>query len=151
MLKQATFNDNPWCIVDDFNVINFLKENHRRFPHNMRKKIDFIAVIDAYVLLKIGFSGHKFTWSNKRGINHRIRKSFDRAMVNNTWLEKMPQTTITHLSSTSSDNCPLFMETFSTTTDHIKYFRFLNCSVDNTHFMETVKTCLEKELEGIGM
>ena len=69
-------------------------------------------------------------------------------MVNDSWLEKMPQTTITHLLSTGSDHCPLLMEMISTTTDHIKYFRFLNYWVDNPQFMETVKICWEKEVEG---
>ena len=110
----------------------------------MGKSMDFIAVIEACGLLDFCFIGHKFTWSNKRGKSHRIRKCLDRAMVNNPLLEKIPQTTITYMSATGSDKCPLFMETVSTTTDHIKYFRFLNCWVDNPHFMETVKTWWEK-------
>ena len=57
---------------------------------------------------------------------------------------KMPQTTITHLSATGSDHYPLLMEMVSTASDYIKYFRFLNCWVDNPHFMETVKTWWEK-------
>ena len=113
--------------------------------------MNFIAVLEACSLLDIGFSGNKFRWSNKRGINHRIRKRLDRAMINDSWLEKMPQTTITHLSSTGYDHCPLFMEMVSTSTDHIKYFRFLNCWVDNPQFMETVKTYWEKEVAGTGM
>ena len=72
-------------------------------------------------------------------------------MVNDSLLEKMPQTTITHLSSTGSDHCSLLIEIVSTTTDHTKYFRFLNCWVDNPHFMETVKTYWEKEVAGTGM
>ncbi|XP_069144370.1 uncharacterized protein [Solanum lycopersicum] len=34
----------------------------------------------------------------------------------------------------------------STSTDHIKYFRFLNYWMDNPQFMETVHTCWEKKL-----
>ena len=64
---------------------------------------------------------------------------------------KMPQTTITHLSATGSDHYPLLMEMVSTASDYIKYFRFLNCGVENPHFMETIKTCREKEMEGTGM
>ena len=117
----------------------------------MRKSIEFIKAIEASGLLDIGFGGQKFTWCNKRGINRRIWKRLDKAMVNDSWLEKMPQTTITHLSSTGSDHYPLLMEMTPSTTDHIKYFRFLNCWVDNPQFLETVKTCWEKEVEGNGM
>ena len=73
------------------------------------------------------------------------------AMVNDSWLEKIPQTTITHLSSIGSYHCLLLMEMVSTSTDHIKYFRFLNCWVDNPRFMETLKTCWEKEVAGTCM
>lgn len=76
----------------------------------MRKSLEFIAVIEACGLLNLGFSGQKYTWSNKRGIHHRIWKRLDRALVNDSWLEKMPQTTITHLSSIGSDHCPLLLE-----------------------------------------
>ena len=75
--------------------------------------MDFIAVIEACGFLDIGFSGKKFTLSNKRGINHRIWKSLDMSMVNNFSLKNMPQTTITHLSSTRSDHCSLLMEMIS--------------------------------------
>ena len=72
MIQQATLNDNPLCTVGDFNVINFVEEKHGGLPYNMRKSMDFIAIIEACGLMDIDFSGHKFTWSNKRGINHKI-------------------------------------------------------------------------------
>ena len=100
--------------------------------------MDFIAVIDACGLVDIGFSGQKFTWSNKRGINNKIWKRLDRAMVNDSWLESMPQTTITHLSSTASNHCPLLMEMTSKDSNHIKYFKFLNCWVDTPLLLEIV-------------
>ena len=47
--------------------------------------MDFIAMIEAGGLLDIDFRGQKFTWSNKRGINHKIWKRLDKAMVNDSW------------------------------------------------------------------
>ena len=135
MIHKDSLNENPWCTVGDFNVITSVEEKLGAVPYNMRNSMDFIADIEACGLLDIGFSGNKFRWSNKRGINHRIRKRLDRAMINDSWLEKMPQTTITHLSSTVSDDCPLLIEMVSTTTYHTMYFKFLNCWVDNPHFM----------------
>ena len=79
---------------------NFCRGKLGGLPYKMRKSIDFINVIEACGILDIGFSGQKFTWCNKRGINRRIWKRLDRAMVNDAWLDKMPQSTITHLSST---------------------------------------------------
>ncbi|XP_069145607.1 uncharacterized protein [Solanum lycopersicum] len=110
LLHHTSVSTNPWCAVGDYNVISNVDETLGGLPYNMRKSIDFIAIIEACGLVDIGFSGHRFTWSNKRGINHRIWKRLDRALVNDLWLEKMPQTTITHLSTTGSDHCPLLLE-----------------------------------------
>ena len=125
LLHHTSVSTNPWCAVGDYNVISNVDETLGGLPYNMRKSIDFIAIIEACGLVDIGFSGHRFTWSNKRGINHRIWKRLDRALVNDLWLEKMPQTTITHLSTTGSDHCPLLLEMVSTKADHITYFIFL--------------------------
>ncbi|KAH0684447.1 hypothetical protein KY289_022199 [Solanum tuberosum] len=151
MMHHAAENTNPWCSVGDYNVITAIEEKLGGVPYNMRKSLEFIAVIEACGLLDLGFSGQKFTWSNKRGIGHRIWKRLDRALVNDTWLEKMPQTTITHLPSVSSDHCPLLMEMNARVDDHIKYFKFLNCWTDQPNFIDTVKTCWERPIEGNNM
>ncbi|XP_069152841.1 uncharacterized protein [Solanum lycopersicum] len=151
ILLQANEDTKSWCAVGDFNVIRAVEEKLGGAPYNMRKSMDFIAVIEACGLVGIGFSGHKFTWSNKRRINHRIWKRLDRAMFNVSWLERMHQTTITHLSSTGSYHCPLLMEMIPKDSNHIKYFKFLNCWVDNPLFMETVHTSWDREVEGTDM
>ncbi|KAK4721510.1 hypothetical protein R3W88_011743 [Solanum pinnatisectum] len=121
-----TRNATPWCTVGDFNVITDTDEKLGGNIYNMRKSMDFIGIIEACGLMDLGFNGPRFTWSNQRGINFRIWKRLDRAMVNDTWLQNMPHTTITHLPSVGSDHCPLLMEMNSRPDNHIKYFRFLN-------------------------
>ncbi|KAG5605800.1 hypothetical protein H5410_027292 [Solanum commersonii] len=103
------------------------------------------------VTMDLGFDGQKFTWSNKRGIYNRVWKRLDRAMVNDSWLEKMPQTTITHLPSVGSDHCPLLMEMTDREEEHIKYFKFLNCWTDQPNFNDIVRACWEKPVEGNNM
>ncbi|XP_069151882.1 uncharacterized protein [Solanum lycopersicum] len=145
MIQQASLNENPWCTIGDFNVITSVEEELGEEHYNMGKSMDFIEVIEACGLLDFCFIGHKFTWSNKRGINHRIWKRLDRAMANYSWFVKIPQTTMNHLPSTGSDRCPLLMEMVSTTTDHTRYFRFLNCWVDSPHFLEMLKHVRRKK------
>ncbi|XP_015057525.1 uncharacterized protein LOC107003747 [Solanum pennellii] len=151
LLHHASININPWCAVGDYNVISDVEEKLGGLPYNMKKSMDFIAAIEACGLVDIGFSGHKYTWSNKRGITYRIWKRLDRALVNDLWLEKMPQTTITHLSTTGSDHCPLLLEMVSNESEYIKYFRFLNCWIDNRNFILTVKECWDRPVEGNAM
>ncbi|XP_015161095.1 uncharacterized protein [Solanum tuberosum] len=114
----------------------------------MRKSLDFIAIIEACGLIDLGFSGQKFTWSNNRGIQQRVWKRLDRALVTDAWLEKMPQTTITHLPSVGSDHCPLLMEMKAREDDQIKYFKFLNCWTDQPNFLDIVKACWDRNVEG---
>jgi len=101
--------------------------------------------------MDLGFSGQKFTWSNKRGIHHRIWKRLDRGLVNDAWLDKMPQTTVTHLPSIGSDHCPLLMEMDAKVENQTRYFKFLNCWADHTNFLDTVKACWERTMEGNNM
>ncbi|KAH0700920.1 hypothetical protein KY284_015135 [Solanum tuberosum] len=69
-------------------------------------------------------------------------------MVNDKWLEVMPQTTIENLSSVGSDHSPLLMEMTKVIENHIKYFKFLHFWVDNGNFLKTVQQCWEKGVNG---
>ncbi|KAG5595027.1 hypothetical protein H5410_036259 [Solanum commersonii] len=124
----------PWCAVGDFNVITDTDEKLGGIPYDMRKSLEFIGVIEACGLMDLRFNGSRFTWTNQRGINFRIWKRLDRAMVNDRWLKDMPHTSITHLPSVGSDHCPLLMEMNARPDNHIKYFRFLNCWANQPSF-----------------
>ncbi|XP_049391547.1 uncharacterized protein LOC125855953 [Solanum stenotomum] len=149
MLHLADTNNTiPWCTVGDFNVITDIDEKLGGIPYNMRKRLEFIGVIEACGLMDLGFNGPKFTWSNQRGINFRIWKRLDRAMVNDRWLQDMPQTSITHLPAVGSDHCPLLMEMSIRPENHIKYFTFLNFWADQPSFLSTVTDCWNMQIEG---
>ncbi|KAH0639245.1 hypothetical protein KY290_036523 [Solanum tuberosum] len=58
MLHQANATTNsPWCAVGDCNVITSMDEKLGGVPYNMRKSLEFIAVIEACGLMDLGFSG----------------------------------------------------------------------------------------------
>ncbi|KAK4706685.1 hypothetical protein R3W88_033751 [Solanum pinnatisectum] len=114
----------------------------------MDKSFEFISVIKACVLIYLGYTGPPFTWCNQRAVQARVWKRLDRSMVNDKWLEAMPQTTIEHLSSVGSDHNPLLLEMVRKNESHIKYFKFLHCWVDNDSFMETVQKCWDREVTG---
>lgn len=87
MLNQATVVNKPWCCISEYNVITAIDEKLGGVPNNMRKSLDFISFVEACGLMEIGFSGQKITWSNKRGINHKISKKLDKALANDSWME----------------------------------------------------------------
>ncbi|WMV30207.1 hypothetical protein MTR67_023592 [Solanum verrucosum] len=117
-------------------------------PYNMNKSFEFIGVIEACGLTDLGYTGLPFTWCNQRDAEARVWKRLDRSMVNDKWLEVMPQTTIQNLSSVGSDHSPLLMEMTKVIENHIKYFKFLHFWVDNSNFLKTVQQCWEKGVNG---
>ncbi|XP_015159686.1 uncharacterized protein [Solanum tuberosum] len=100
----------PWCTIGDFNVITSIEEKSGGIPYNIHKSFEFIGMIEACGLVDIGYTGLPFTWCNQRDAEARVWKRLDRAMVNDKWLEVMPQTTIENLSSVGSDHTPMLME-----------------------------------------
>ncbi|KAH0765178.1 hypothetical protein KY285_001049 [Solanum tuberosum] len=140
--------DIPWCTIGDFNVITSTEEKYGGIPYNMTKSLDFISIIEASGLVDIGYSGQHYTWCNQRAEEARVWKRLDRAMVNDKWLELMPQTTITHLPSVGSDHCPLLMEMEVRLENKFKYFKFLHCWTENENFLTTVKGCWQKKISG---
>jgi len=135
----------PWCTIGDFNVITSIEEKFGGIPYNIHKSFEFIGVIEACGLVDIGYTGLPFTWCNQRDAEARVWKRLDRAMVNDKWLEVMPQTTIENLSSVGSDHTPLLMEMIRANESHIKYFKFLHFWVENGTFMKTVQQCGKKK------
>ncbi|XP_010315021.2 uncharacterized protein [Solanum lycopersicum] len=96
----------------------------------------------------MGYIGQHYTWCNHRNDGATIWKRFDRGMTNDKWLEKMPYTNITHLPSVGSDHCPLLMEMRDKDDHIIKYFKCLNCWIENESFLSTVEQCWKKDITG---
>lgn len=76
----------------------------------MNKSFDFTGVIDTCGLTNLGIIGQKFTWCDYREAESKNQKKIDRAMVNDLWLEIMPHSSMTHLTSIDLDHCPLLLE-----------------------------------------
>ena len=65
--------------------------------------------MDDYHMMDLGFSGPKFTWSNKREIGDLIQCRLDRCWVNPGWKDFYPEANVTHLAKVNSDHCPLLL------------------------------------------
>ncbi|WMV13666.1 hypothetical protein MTR67_007051 [Solanum verrucosum] len=130
--------DLPWCTLGDFNVITSIEEKLGGIPYNMNKSFEFIGMIEAYGLTDLGYIGLPFTWCNQKDAEARVWKRLDRSMVNDKWLEVMPQTTIENLSYVGSDHSSMLMEMTRVNESHIKYFKNLHFWVDNATFLTTV-------------
>ncbi|TMW81069.1 hypothetical protein EJD97_012226, partial [Solanum chilense] len=147
MLQWAN-TDYPWCTIGDFNVISSTKEKIGGRDYNISKSLEFISIIEACGLVDMGYSGQNYTWCNHRKNGDRIWKRLDRGMVNDNWLDMMPQSSITHLPSVGSDHSPLLMEMNNNQSTVIKYFKFLNYWTENDNFLSTVEKCWKRHVNG---
>ena len=60
-------------------------------------------------MIDIGFSGPRFTWTNKREIQALIQERIDRFFVNPSWCLLYPEARVTHLTRSHSDHCPVLL------------------------------------------
>ncbi|XP_009794046.1 uncharacterized protein LOC107797430 [Nicotiana tabacum] len=141
----------PWCVIGDFNVIASIKENIGGLPYQLSKSMDFLNMIEDCGLVDLGFYGPRYTWSNGRAPGSIIWKRLDKGMVNDNWLISFPATTISHLASTRSDENPLIMEMNVRQDTSKKYFKFLNCLVENEGFILLVQEIWNQEVRGNAM
>ena len=74
---------------------------------------DFRVALENCELKDLGFTGHKFTWTNRRpGLAH-TKQRLDRAMANKGWTEKFPASLVSHLFSHASDHIPILLTTMN--------------------------------------
>lgn len=72
----------------------------------------------------MGFSGHAFTWNNRRSGHANIQERLDRSYVNATWKLNFAQSTVIHLPAIHSDHKPLLINTMPTSDSPPKPFCF---------------------------
>ena len=72
---------------------------------------DFWVALEDCGLVDLGFSGHKFTWTNRRPGSAHTKQRLDRATANRVWMEKFPASSMSHLFSHASDHLPILLKT----------------------------------------
>lgn len=68
-------------------------------------------VVTSCVLMDLGFSGCRYTWSNLRTSRGLIKERLDRVYSNEDWHTKFPYATVKHLYRCHSDHLPILFST----------------------------------------
>uniref|UniRef100_A0A2N9J763 CCHC-type domain-containing protein n=1 Tax=Fagus sylvatica TaxID=28930 RepID=A0A2N9J763_FAGSY len=108
-------------------------------PSNSRMA-EFRNCINACNMIDLGFSGPKFTWSNCHDINSLIMEWLDRAFANPNWRILFPEASVSHLTQTHSDHCPLLLTLCPIIPRSLpRPFRFENIWLSHSDFPKIVE------------
>ena len=78
----ANMHDLPWALMGDFNEVLSDDEKFGRNPICQRKVRAIKECMDDCNMMDLGFSGPKYTWTNKRELGNLIQCKLDRCWVN---------------------------------------------------------------------
>ncbi|KAG8500497.1 hypothetical protein CXB51_002739 [Gossypium anomalum] len=131
----------PWIVLGDFNEITSSFEKKGGRLRSERQMADFCNALEDCRLNDLGYVGQWFTWERGRFRSTNIRERLDRGVTSLNWMNLFPSYSITHLSHSFSDHCPVFMNTVG---------NLGRCeSVGNKLFRFEAKWCLDESFEAI--
>ena len=105
----ANMHDMPWTLMGDFNEVLSDDEKFGGNPICQRRVRAIKECMDDCHMMDLGFSGPKYTWTNKRELGNLIQCRLDRCWVNPGWKELYPEACVTHLARVNSDHCLLLL------------------------------------------
>ncbi|GMJ07053.1 hypothetical protein HRI_004374500 [Hibiscus trionum] len=139
LLKQLGRDQSlPWVVAGDFNEIAYSFEKMGGCVRSERQMFDFRDALQKCDLADLGFTGLWYTWEKGRLPSTNIRERLDRAVANTAWWELFPGYSITHLTHSISDHCPVLINTKGSSVS--------NCSIQKKPFRFESSWVLEDDL-----
>ena len=114
----------PWVCFGDFNVVINDEEKQGGVKGNTSTLNFLQEIMFELGAVDLGFSGNKFTWTNKRWGKNAIKERLDRGIANMSWRLKFPKATIYHLGAIKLDHCPILLDTNPSEEFFPRPFRF---------------------------
>lgn len=110
LVNVASLHSSPWIIAGDFNEVLADDEKYGGRVVNANRSLLFKDCLDACNMMDLGFSGPRFTWSNRRGFRNLIQERLDRFLANPGWCTLYPNAKVSHLTRVHSDHCPILLD-----------------------------------------
>ncbi|KAL4638398.1 hypothetical protein ACB092_03G143700 [Castanea dentata] len=140
----ADIHDLPWALMGDFNEV-LTEEEKSGGNHISQRRVRAIQeCMDTCYMIDLGFSGPKFTWTNKRGLDDLIQCRLDRCWANPAWKAFFVEANVTHLARVNSDHCPLLLNLKPVESEHQnRPFRFQSIWLSHSDFPNIVRDAWE--------
>ncbi|XP_030930474.1 uncharacterized protein LOC115956154 [Quercus lobata] len=107
----AELHNMLWVIAGDFNEPLFGDDKFGGRVVSSNRSLLFKECLDDCNMVDLGFSGPRFTWTNRREVQNLIQERIDRFFVNPEWCVLFPEARITDLTRFHSNHCPVLLET----------------------------------------
>ncbi|XP_049394714.1 uncharacterized protein LOC125859004 [Solanum stenotomum] len=108
-LEEMDTAGSPWLGGGGFNVILNKEEKLGGQEFSQHEATDFATCINSCTLTEVRFTGSKYTWWNGRINDAYIFERLDRVLVNQEFLDVIPQVEVQHLSRQDFTGSP-FLE-----------------------------------------
>nr|XP_023888165.1 uncharacterized protein LOC112000298 [Quercus suber] len=130
----------------DFNEVLTGEDKFGGRSINLNRALDFKDCLESCNLLDLGFSGPKYTWSNRRQLTNLILERIDRCFANPSWRILFPEDSITHLPRVFSDHYHVLLELAKPPAEiRNKPFRLQSMWLLHLEFPGVVKESWDKE------
>ena len=114
-----------WIMAGDFNEPLVEEDKFRGRGINVNRSFAFKDCHDRCSMVDMGFSGPRFTLTNKKDISNLILERIDRFFMNPSWCVLYPDAKVTHLPRCHSNHYLVLMEALPTKSVNLtKPFRF---------------------------
>lgn len=82
LIKVSELHNLPWVMAGDFNEPLIEEDKYGGRAVSVNRSLLFKECLDKCSMIDIGFTGARFTWTNKRPIQSFIQERIDRFFVN---------------------------------------------------------------------
>lgn len=113
-----------------------------------RETEDFLQCINSCSLNELKYTGSMYTWWNGRIDEGCIFKRLDRVLVNDRFLNLMPESEVHHLIRIGSDHAPLYVMCNTSQEKIVRPFKFLNFWTKYQDFKKIVEENWQIQVEG---
>ena len=108
--KVADMHNMPRVLAGDFNKPLQEDDKFGGRAVSVNMSLLFKECLDKCSMIDIGFSGPRFTWTNRREVQALIQERIDRVFVNPSWCLLHPKARVIHLTRCYSDHSPVMLE-----------------------------------------
>ena len=146
LIKVVDLHNKPWVIAGDFNEPLLDEDKFGGRPVSIYRSLLFKDCLDKCNMVDLGFSGPRYTWTNRRELNNLIQERLDRFFVNPSWCLLYPEARVSHLTRCHSDHCPVLLETVPRQTNVLnRPFRFQSFWLSDPSFPQVVTKAWNRE------